>query len=63
MTAPGAFEMPEFTLTIGGRATGAPGTLRVLNPADETTVGECPEGTPALVDLAVASAREALPAW
>jgi acyl-CoA reductase-like NAD-dependent aldehyde dehydrogenase len=55
--------MSTFKLIIGGRAVGAPGTVRVLNPADETIVGECPEGTPALVDLAVTSAREALSAW
>jgi acyl-CoA reductase-like NAD-dependent aldehyde dehydrogenase len=55
--------MTAFTLTIAGRAVGAAGTVRVLNPADETIVGECPDGTPALVDLAVSSAREALPAW
>lgn len=55
--------MSAFTLTIGGRAVGTERTVRVLNPADETLVAECPEGTTALVDRAVSSAREALPAW
>jgi acyl-CoA reductase-like NAD-dependent aldehyde dehydrogenase len=55
--------MSAFTLTIGGRAVSAGRSVRVLNPADETVAGECPEGTTALVDEAVAAAREALPAW
>jgi acyl-CoA reductase-like NAD-dependent aldehyde dehydrogenase len=55
--------MSTYTLTIGGKATPAPSTFRVLNPADETVVAECPEATPALVDMAVESARKALPAW
>ncbi|HEV7714839.1 MAG TPA: aldehyde dehydrogenase family protein [Steroidobacteraceae bacterium] len=55
--------MSQYTLTIGGKATPTSGTFDVLNPADETLVAQCPEGTVALVDLAVASARDALPAW
>jgi acyl-CoA reductase-like NAD-dependent aldehyde dehydrogenase len=55
--------MSPYALTIGGKATPAPGTFDVLNPADETVVAQCPEGTTALVDLAVASARDALPKW
>jgi acyl-CoA reductase-like NAD-dependent aldehyde dehydrogenase len=55
--------MSPYTLTIGGKATPTASTFDVLNPADETVVAQCPEGTVALVDLAVASAREALPKW
>jgi acyl-CoA reductase-like NAD-dependent aldehyde dehydrogenase len=55
--------MAAYVLTIGGKATPAPRTFEVLNPADETVVASCPEGTPELVDLAVASAREAFPKW
>jgi acyl-CoA reductase-like NAD-dependent aldehyde dehydrogenase len=55
--------MAPYVLTIGGKATPAPRTFDVLNPADETVVASCPEGTPELVDLAVASAREAFPNW
>jgi acyl-CoA reductase-like NAD-dependent aldehyde dehydrogenase len=55
--------MSPYALTIGGKATLASGTFDVLNPADETVVAQCPQGTTALVDLAVASARDALPKW
>jgi acyl-CoA reductase-like NAD-dependent aldehyde dehydrogenase len=55
--------MSPFALTIGGKATPAPRTFDVLNPADGTVVAKCPEGNVALVDLAVSSAREALPKW
>jgi len=55
--------MSTYTLTIGGKAIPAPDTFSVLNPADESVVAQCPEGTPSMVDLAVFAAREALPAW
>ena len=48
-------------LTIGGKPAATTKTFNVLNPADETIVAACPEGTTALVDEAVASARRALP--
>lgn len=35
----------------------------VLNPADGTPVGACPEGDVDLLDQAVAAARRALPGW
>jgi acyl-CoA reductase-like NAD-dependent aldehyde dehydrogenase len=55
--------MPHFALTIGGKPAATAKTFDVLNPADETVVAACPEGTTALVDEAVASARRALPSW
>ena len=55
--------MSSYSLTIGGKATSAPRSFDVLNPADESVVAQCPEGNAALVDLAVASAREAFPKW
>jgi len=55
--------MSDFTLTIGGNATATPGTFDVLNPADETVVAVCPQGTIELVDAAVASARRAFQTW
>jgi len=51
--------MASYVLTIGGKATAAPRSFKVLNPVDESVVAECPEGTIALVDLAVESARKA----
>ena len=55
--------MSHYALTIGGKAVTTAKTFDVLNPADETVVAACPEGTPALVDEAVSSARRALPSW
>jgi acyl-CoA reductase-like NAD-dependent aldehyde dehydrogenase len=53
----------KFKLTIGGKAVSTPTTYYVVNPADETVVAACPQGTAALIDAAVAAARHALPAW
>jgi acyl-CoA reductase-like NAD-dependent aldehyde dehydrogenase len=55
--------MSDFALTIGGNATATPGAFGVLNPADETLVAVCPQGTIELVDAAVASARRAFRTW
>jgi acyl-CoA reductase-like NAD-dependent aldehyde dehydrogenase len=55
--------MSAYALTIGGRAAAVSGTFDVLNPADGSVITACPQGTPALVDAAVESARGALPAW
>ncbi len=55
--------MSHYALTIGGKAVTTARTFDVLNPADETVVAACPEGTPALVDEAVSSARRALSSW
>ncbi len=55
--------MSYYALTIGGKAVTTSKTFDVLNPADETVVAACPEGTPALVDEAVSSARRALSSW
>jgi acyl-CoA reductase-like NAD-dependent aldehyde dehydrogenase len=55
--------MSAYTLTIGGKPAAVSGTFDVLNPADGSVVAACPQGTPALVDAAVESARGALPAW
>ena len=38
--------MSAFSLTIGGKAVTTPRTFNVLNPADESVVAACPEGTP-----------------
>src|SRR5215469_6678656 len=55
--------MSDYTLTVGGRAAAVSSTFDVLNPADGSVITACPQGTPALVDAAVESARGALPAW
>jgi acyl-CoA reductase-like NAD-dependent aldehyde dehydrogenase len=52
-----------FTLTIDGKSAPTATTFDVLNPADETVVAACPQGTTQLVDAAVAAARRAFPQW
>jgi acyl-CoA reductase-like NAD-dependent aldehyde dehydrogenase len=55
--------MAAYSMIIGGKAVSSPSTFNVLDPSDESIVAACPQGTPELVDQAVASARQALPAW
>ncbi|MGB6308925.1 MAG: aldehyde dehydrogenase family protein [Steroidobacteraceae bacterium] len=55
--------MSNYALTIGGKSATTTDFFDVLNPADETVVAACPQGTAALVDEAVSSARRAFPAW
>jgi acyl-CoA reductase-like NAD-dependent aldehyde dehydrogenase len=55
--------MTPFTLTIDGKSAPTATTFDVLNPADETVVAACPQGTTQLVDAAVAAARRAFPKW
>jgi acyl-CoA reductase-like NAD-dependent aldehyde dehydrogenase len=55
--------MTAFSMTIGGKAAATRKTFNVLNPADESVVAACPEGTVELVDQAVASARAAFKPW
>lgn len=55
--------MTSYQLIIDGKPATTQATFNVLNPADETVVAACPEGTIALVDAAVAAARRAFPKW
>jgi acyl-CoA reductase-like NAD-dependent aldehyde dehydrogenase len=55
--------MTRFVLTIDGKSVPTATTFDVINPADETVVAACPEGTTRLVDAAIAAARRALPRW
>ncbi len=55
--------MAAYVLTINGAAQNTADTFDVVNPADGTVLAKCPQGTPALADAAVASARRALPLW
>jgi acyl-CoA reductase-like NAD-dependent aldehyde dehydrogenase len=55
--------MTPFALTIDGKSAPTAKTFDVLNPADETVVASCPEGTTQLVDAAIAAARRAFPQW
>ena len=55
--------MTTYHLTIDGKPTATAATFDVLNPADETVVAACPQGSTQLVDAAVAAARRAFPKW
>ena len=55
--------MAAYALTIAGKRVETAQTFKVLNPADESVVAECPQGTVALLDQAVDAARKALPGW
>jgi acyl-CoA reductase-like NAD-dependent aldehyde dehydrogenase len=55
--------MSNYVMTIGGKSVTTRKTFDVINPADETVVAACPEGSPELVDAAVTSARRAFPSW
>ena len=37
--------MSHYSLMIGGKPAATTTTFNVLNPADETVVAACPEGT------------------
>ncbi|GGO83968.1 aldehyde dehydrogenase [Marinobacterium nitratireducens] len=54
----------QFFLTIGGQSlAGERGTFKVLNPATEEVVAECPFASPEQVDQAVKTAEEAFNSW
>ena len=54
----------NFTLNINGQnVAGDAGTFSIHNPATHALLGHAPRSTAAQVDLAVAAARAAQPAW
>lgn len=55
--------MQTFNMTIGGKAVIADRTFEVVNPATGAAFAAVQAGSPAHVDLAVAAARAAFPAW
>ena len=55
--------MSEYQLIIDGQRVSSPTTFAVLNPADESTVADCPQGTVEQLDEAVAAAKRAFPGW
>ncbi|HZO23378.1 MAG TPA: aldehyde dehydrogenase family protein, partial [Steroidobacteraceae bacterium] len=55
--------MTAFRLTVDGKAVPTASTFNVINPADESIVAACPQGTSQIVDAAVAAARRAFPGW
>jgi acyl-CoA reductase-like NAD-dependent aldehyde dehydrogenase len=55
--------MNTYNLIIDGQPVATPVTLSVINPADETTVAACAQGSPEYADQAVAAARRAFLKW
>ena len=55
--------MSEFKLIIDGQKVSSDKTFDVINPADESIVAACPQGTVEHLDAAVNAANKAFPAW
>jgi aldehyde dehydrogenase (NAD+) len=56
-------ETTTYTMTIGGKGVAGAGSFDVLNPANETVIGQAPDCSREQLDEAVAAARAAFPAW
>jgi acyl-CoA reductase-like NAD-dependent aldehyde dehydrogenase len=55
--------MSDYTMTIDGRAAGAPGGLPVVNPATGEVFASAPDCSSAELDAAVEAARRAYLSW
>ena len=55
--------MPDFKLLIGGQMVDGDATMVVINPATERPVATCARASKRQLDLAVAAAKAAFPAW
>ncbi len=55
--------MSAYKLIIDGKKVSTSETFPVLNPATEQVAAQCPKATVEHVNLAVAAARRAFPAW
>ena len=53
----------QFKLLIDGQLMDGDLTMDVINPASEQVVADCPRASKAQLDLAVAAAKSAFPAW
>ena len=54
--------MSDYKLLINGNLVAGASTTPVLNPATEEVVAQCPRGSIAQLDEAVAAAKAAFPA-
>jgi acyl-CoA reductase-like NAD-dependent aldehyde dehydrogenase len=59
----GADLLTDFTLLIDGKPSGSAQSLDVINPATGQVFARCPAAGRRELDLAVAAARRAFPAW
>ena len=55
--------MTDYKMIIDGKGVSTDETFPVLNPATEEVVAQCPKAKEEHVNLAVAAARRAFPAW
>ncbi|MFK8067043.1 MAG: aldehyde dehydrogenase family protein [Gammaproteobacteria bacterium] len=55
--------LDDFKLLINGKLVEGDGVMDVINPATEGVVASCPRGSEKQIDLAVRSAKAALPTW
>jgi acyl-CoA reductase-like NAD-dependent aldehyde dehydrogenase len=55
--------MSDFSLLIGGKLVAGDSTMDVINPATEEVLARCPRASAAQLNLAVAAAKRAFPAW
>jgi acyl-CoA reductase-like NAD-dependent aldehyde dehydrogenase len=62
-SAPAADLRTDFFLLIDGAAATAPSSLDVINPATGQVFARCPAAGRNELDIAVAAARRAFPAW
>jgi acyl-CoA reductase-like NAD-dependent aldehyde dehydrogenase len=62
-TRPEMDMMSDYTMTIDGRAAGAPGGLQVMNPATGDVFASAPDCSPAELNAAVEAARRAYLSW
>ncbi len=55
--------MSEYRLLIDGELVPCDQTMPVLNPATEEVPAQCPRASKEQLDAAVATAKDAYPAW
>ncbi len=55
--------MGTYKLLINGRLEDGDAVMDVINPATEEVLSQCPRGSKAQLDKAVAAAKAAFPAW
>ena len=55
--------MADYKMIIDGERVTTEDTFAVLNPATEEVIAQCPKANGTHVNLAVAAARKAFPAW
>jgi acyl-CoA reductase-like NAD-dependent aldehyde dehydrogenase len=55
--------MERFNLLIDGKMVAGDQTMKVINPATEEAIADCPRASVAQLNQAVAAAKAAFPAW